>query len=67
MRPILYPLAEELIRNKKQEKFDEQTEEETRPGGPSAGGRRGNALTLKGLHFYLIYAINGLYNLIKMY
>ncbi|CEG81639.1 hypothetical protein RMATCC62417_15813 [Rhizopus microsporus] len=41
MRPILYPDAEELIRNKKQEKSDKQTEEEARPGGPPAGGRRG--------------------------
>ena len=43
MRPILYPDAEELIRDKKQGKLDVQTEEEARPGGPPAGGRRGNS------------------------
>jgi hypothetical protein len=50
MRPVIYPRAEELIRNKRQAKLDEQTGEEANRGGPSSGRRAGNTLTLK---FYI--------------
>ncbi|GAA5809320.1 hypothetical protein MFLAVUS_002727 [Mucor flavus] len=37
--PLIYPRAEELIRNKKQAKLNEQTGEEANRGGPSSGRR----------------------------
>lgn len=54
MRSVIYPHAEELIRNKKQAKFDEPNEEEADHGGPSSERRAGNALISKYLQFHLI-------------
>lgn len=46
---VIYPLAEELIRNKKQAKFNENTEEETGGEGPSSGRKKGSILISENL------------------
>lgn len=60
MRPILYPAAEQLIRNKKQQKLAERAEEEERIRRSSNKKKKelNSTKILKGLRFQLMYATN---------
>jgi hypothetical protein len=57
MRPTLYPLARELIRNKKQQKLDNQEQEDVQEADDSIPTRRKRKFFIVQLYLIFNFAV----------